>query len=128
MVRRPPVPTLPTRPFESPWEELATVYESLPAADNAARLRWLFRASEVWETGAKDIARAFDALARAFAVARKSPVGTDGVAQGVAAGNDAEVARGCTASRRSIARGIASPSSTRAWRNRRRPPPAPQIC
>ncbi len=87
IVRRPPVPTLPNRPFESPWEELATVYESLPAADASARLRWLFRASEVWETGAKDIARAFDALARAFAVARKpapgAPTGTQT--------NDAEV-------------------------------------
>ena len=74
-VRRPPLPTLPNRAFESPWEELALAYESLPAADAAARLRWLYRASEVWETGGKDIVRAFDALARAFAQARRSPGG-----------------------------------------------------
>ena len=74
-VRRPPLPALPSRAFESPWEELATVYESLPAPDAPARLRWLYRASEVWETGGKDIARAFDALARAFALARRSPGG-----------------------------------------------------
>src|SRR5690606_32566697 len=36
---------------------------------------WLYRAAEVWETGAKDIARAFDALARAFAQARRTPEG-----------------------------------------------------
>jgi hypothetical protein len=46
---------------------------SLPAPDSSARLRWLFRASEVWETGGKDIARAFDALARAFATAKRGP-------------------------------------------------------
>jgi tetratricopeptide (TPR) repeat protein len=74
-VRRPPLPTLLDRPFASPWEELALTYESLPAPDPASRLRWLFRASEVWETGGKDIARAFDALARAFDQARRSPGG-----------------------------------------------------
>ncbi len=74
-VRRPPLPTLPNRSYESPWEELAVCYESLPAADNETRLRWLYRAAEVWETGGKDIARAFDALARAFAQARRSTVG-----------------------------------------------------
>lgn len=74
-VRRPPLPTLPARPFESPWEELAMAYEGLPAPDGAARLRWLYRASEVWETGGKDISRAFDALARAFAMARRAPEG-----------------------------------------------------
>ena len=74
-VRRPPLPTLPNRPFESPWEELAVAYEGLPAPDPEARLRWLYRASEVWETGGKDIARAFDALARAFSQARRTPGG-----------------------------------------------------
>ena len=54
-VRRPPLPTLPNRVFETPWEELAVAYESLPVPDPSARLRWLFRASEVWETGGKDI-------------------------------------------------------------------------
>src|SRR6185503_20096482 len=75
VVRRAPLPTLPSRSFESPWEELAVTYESLPAPDAASRLRWLYRASEVWETGGKDIARAFDALARAFALAHRSPAG-----------------------------------------------------
>jgi hypothetical protein len=72
-VRRPPLPTLPNRSFDTPWEELAVAYESLPATDAPTRLRWLYRASEVWETGGKDIARAFDALARAFAQARRLP-------------------------------------------------------
>jgi Tfp pilus assembly protein PilF/SAM-dependent methyltransferase len=74
-VRRPPLPTLPNRVFETPWEELAVAYEALPAPDPSARLRWLFRASEVWETGGKDIARAFDALARAFSTAKRAPEG-----------------------------------------------------
>jgi tetratricopeptide (TPR) repeat protein len=74
-VRRPPLPTLPNRSFDTPWEELAVVYEALPAPDSPARLRWLYRAAEVWETGAKDIARAFDALARAFQQARRTPQG-----------------------------------------------------
>jgi tetratricopeptide (TPR) repeat protein len=74
-VRRPPLPTLPNRLFETPWEELAVAYESLPAPDPSSRLRWLFRASEVWETGGKDIVRAFDALARAFATAKRAPEG-----------------------------------------------------
>ena len=74
-VRRPPLPTLPNRSFDSPWEELAVAYESLPVTDHESRLRWLYRAAEVWETGGKDIVRAFDALARAFAQARRSPTG-----------------------------------------------------
>jgi len=74
-VRRAPLPTLPNRAFESPWEELAVTYESMPITDAASRLRWLYRASEVWETGGKDITRAFDALARAFAQARTTPGG-----------------------------------------------------
>jgi tetratricopeptide (TPR) repeat protein len=74
-VRRPPLPTLPNRSYDTPWEELAVVYESMPAPDATTRLRWLYRAAEVWETGGKDIARAFDALARAFAQARRTPEG-----------------------------------------------------
>ncbi|MFT3697546.1 MAG: tetratricopeptide repeat protein [Kofleriaceae bacterium] len=74
-VRRAPLPSLPNRAFETPWEELAVAYESLPAPDPSSRLRWLFRASEVWETGGKDIARAFDALARAFSTAKRAPEG-----------------------------------------------------
>ena len=80
-VRRPPLPSLPNRAFESPWEELAVAYESLPAPDGPARLRWLFRASEVWESGGKDIARAFDALARAFAQTRRLPGAHDAVGE-----------------------------------------------
>ena len=72
-VRRPPLPTLPNLAFDTPWEELAMAYESLPAPETASRLRWLYRASEVWETGGNDIVRAFDALARAFALARRAP-------------------------------------------------------
>ena len=74
-VRRAPLPTLPNRAFESPWEELAVAYESMPVTDHESRLRWLYRAAEVWETGGKDIVRAFDALARAFAQARRTPAG-----------------------------------------------------
>jgi tetratricopeptide (TPR) repeat protein len=74
-VRRPPLPQLPSRAFDTPWEELAVAYESLPAPDAQSRLRWLYRAAEVWETGGKDIGRAFDALARAFAQARRTPQG-----------------------------------------------------
>ena len=74
-VRRPPLPSLPNREFDSPCDELAVAYEGLPAPDPATRLRWLFRAAEVWETGAKDIVRAFDALARAFGQARRTPQG-----------------------------------------------------
>ncbi len=74
-VRRAPLPALPNRAFDTPWEELAVAYESLPAPDSLARLRWLYRASEVWETGGKDISRAFDALSRAFAQARRTPQG-----------------------------------------------------
>ncbi|MDB4960727.1 MAG: Tetratricopeptide 2 repeat protein [Myxococcales bacterium] len=75
VVRRAPLPTLPNRSFESPWEELAVAYESMPVTDPSSRLRWLYRAAEVWESGAKDIVRAFDALARAFTHARRSTSG-----------------------------------------------------
>src|SRR5262249_34866994 len=74
-VRRPPPPTLPNRALDSPWEEFAFAYESLPAPDADSRLRWLYRAAEVWETGGKDLGRAFDTLSRAFAQARHSPSG-----------------------------------------------------
>jgi tetratricopeptide (TPR) repeat protein len=76
-VRRAPLPTLLNLVFESPWEELAVAYEGLPTPDADARLRWLYRASEVWETGAGDVIRAFDALARAFDVARRTPGDAD---------------------------------------------------
>ncbi len=70
-VRKAPLPSLPGGSFESPWEELALAYEGLPATDDVARLRWLFRAAELWETGSKDIARAFETLSRAFAISRR---------------------------------------------------------
>ncbi|HKE17623.1 MAG TPA: tetratricopeptide repeat protein [Kofleriaceae bacterium] len=57
---------VPARAYDSPWDELAAAYEVLPALDPATRLRWQFRAAEVWETGAGEIGRAFDVLARAL--------------------------------------------------------------
>ncbi len=63
---RPPLPQLAIRAYESPWEELAAAYDSLPAPDAAARARWLYRAADAWENGAHDIPRAFDTLARAL--------------------------------------------------------------
>ena len=74
-VRRAPLPALPMRPFDSPWEELAVAHEQLPALEPADKLRWLYRAAEVWETGAQDLSRAFDTLSRAFALARHTPAG-----------------------------------------------------
>jgi tetratricopeptide (TPR) repeat protein len=74
-VRRAPLPSLPVRAFDSPWEELAVAHEQLPALDPSDRLRWLYRAAEVWETGAQDLPRAFDTLARAFELARATPAG-----------------------------------------------------
>lgn len=62
----PPLPAMPLRAYDSPWEELAAAYEVLPAPSKQARMRWLFRAAEVWETGAQDIGRAFNTLARAL--------------------------------------------------------------
>lgn len=73
MARRTPLPALPNRSFDSPWEEFAYAYEQLPALDAKQKLRWLYAAAEVWEGGAKDIARAFDTLAAAFVLARKQP-------------------------------------------------------
>ncbi len=74
-VRRTPLPALPARAYASPWEELATACQLLPASDAAGRLRWLFRAAEIWETGAGDVARAFDTLSRAMLLAAQSPAG-----------------------------------------------------
>ncbi len=64
-----PRPMLPPRPavgFETPWHELSQAYESLPAADNATRQRYLKRVAEIWERGAQDIDRALEAMERAF--------------------------------------------------------------
>ena len=74
-VRRPPLPQLAMRAYESPWEELAAAYDTLPAADAEARARWLYRAADAWENGAHDIPRAFDTLARALGRVAKSPGG-----------------------------------------------------
>ena len=68
----PPPPPPPLRrgamasPFETPWEELAQAYETLPAADTAARFDHLMKAADVWERGQKDVIRTLDALERAF--------------------------------------------------------------
>jgi tetratricopeptide (TPR) repeat protein len=70
-VRTKPLPGVPGGSFESPWEELALAYQGLPANDPGTQLRWLYRAAEIWETGRKDIARAFDTLASAFQIARQ---------------------------------------------------------
>jgi Tfp pilus assembly protein PilF len=74
-VRRSPLPQLPVRAFDSPWDEFAAAYDALPAADAAGKLRWLFRAAEVWETGAGDVSRAFLTLSRALAIAPQTPAG-----------------------------------------------------
>jgi tetratricopeptide (TPR) repeat protein len=63
-----PLPAMPVRSYGSPWEELATAYDILPAPDKQAKMRWLFRAAEVWEAGASDVGRAFNTLARALAL------------------------------------------------------------
>ncbi|HTJ47125.1 MAG TPA: tetratricopeptide repeat protein [Kofleriaceae bacterium] len=73
--RKPPLPSLPIRSYESPWDEFATAYDALPAADTEAKLRWLFRAAEVWESGAAEIGRAFVTLARALGLAQGAPKG-----------------------------------------------------
>lgn len=75
----PPIPRMLVREYESPWEEFATAYEMLPASDRSAqapgrsrlappttKLRWLFRVAEIWETGAGNVGRAFNTLARAL--------------------------------------------------------------
>jgi len=63
------VPRMPKRRYESPWDELSSAYELLPTPSPAMKLRWLFRSAEVQETGAQDIERAFDILAKALEVA-----------------------------------------------------------
>jgi tetratricopeptide (TPR) repeat protein len=85
-IRRTPVPSLANRSFDTPWEEFACTYENLPASSRSAentasnsaptsdakqKLRWQFAAAEVWETGGKDVSRAFDTLANAFSMSRK---------------------------------------------------------
>ncbi len=63
----------PDRKYETPWEELAAAVEAVPSGDTKERLANLFRASEIWERGAADIDRAFDALARALLIAPEDP-------------------------------------------------------
>ncbi|HVR64296.1 MAG TPA: tetratricopeptide repeat protein [Polyangia bacterium] len=73
----PPPPTPPStrrapdraaaRPsFETPWEELAQAYETLPPADAATRHGRLMKIAELWERGQRDIPRAVATLERAF--------------------------------------------------------------
>ncbi|HET6148528.1 MAG TPA: tetratricopeptide repeat protein [Polyangia bacterium] len=52
--------------FETPWEELAQAYESLPADDQKTRHAYLLKIAEVWERGQHDVSRALGALDRAF--------------------------------------------------------------
>ncbi len=66
MPKAQPVVRMPDRAYDSPWEEFATAYEVLRAPDADSHLRWLFKAAEVWETGAEDVGRAFDVLSRAL--------------------------------------------------------------
>jgi hypothetical protein len=113
-VRRLPMPTLPNRPFESPWKS-SRWRTSLPAPIQRCACAGSI-ASEVWETGGKDIARAFVHCARVQR--RRASHHRKGKAT-------ARCARGSIASRRSTRRGTASPISTKAWRRtpkRRRPP------
>ena len=74
-VRRTPLPSLPLRTYQTPWEELALACQMLPATDAGARLRWLFRAAEIWENGAGDVSRAFDTLSRAMILAGQTTGG-----------------------------------------------------
>lgn len=64
---------VPVRAYATPWEELATAYEALPATGRREKRGWLYRAAEVWESGAADIARAFDCLARALELVPDDP-------------------------------------------------------
>ena len=52
--------------FETPWEELAQAYESLPADDQKTRHGYLLKIAEIWERGQHDVGRALAALDRAF--------------------------------------------------------------
>jgi len=67
--RRTKAPVLPEREYESPWEEFATAFSVLATPNQATKLRWLFRAAEVWETGAENTDKAFTTLAEALAMA-----------------------------------------------------------
>jgi tetratricopeptide (TPR) repeat protein len=62
----PPPPARRTSPYATPWEELASAYESLPAEDADERRVHLLKIAAVWEKGAKDVERALGALERAF--------------------------------------------------------------
>ncbi|HEX3695474.1 MAG TPA: tetratricopeptide repeat protein [Polyangia bacterium] len=72
-VRRPP--ERPARAtFETPWEELAAAYESLPPADTTKRHQRLLKIAEIWERGQHDITRAVNTLERAFRLNSDDPV------------------------------------------------------
>jgi tetratricopeptide (TPR) repeat protein len=66
-------PTVPVRAYESAWEEFATAFDVFPAATAEARLRWVYRAAEVWENGAQDVQRAFAVLQAAIDLAPDDP-------------------------------------------------------
>lgn len=65
-IKRVPIPHMPLRAYESPWDELAAAYEFLPAPNMNIKQRALFRIAEIWETGASNVNRAFNTLARAL--------------------------------------------------------------
>jgi golgin subfamily B member 1 len=71
LVARPPSPPPVAadddeQPYDTPWEELAAAYESLPAEDADDRWVYLRKIAEVWEKGQHDVDRALEALDRAF--------------------------------------------------------------
>ena len=62
----PPPTTRTLQGVHSAWDELALVQLSLPAEDEAEQFRHILAVSEMWERGAGDLPRAFEALAGAF--------------------------------------------------------------
>ncbi|HEX4460005.1 MAG TPA: tetratricopeptide repeat protein, partial [Polyangia bacterium] len=61
-----PPPTRALQGVHSAWDELALVQLSLPAANEAEQFQHVVAVSEMWERGANDLPRAFEALAGAF--------------------------------------------------------------
>ncbi|MCG5055911.1 MAG: tetratricopeptide repeat protein [Myxococcales bacterium] len=52
--------------FESAWAEFANAYALLPAVDPETRRKHLLEVANIWERGAKETDKAFEALERAF--------------------------------------------------------------
>lgn len=66
VVKKVPIPQMPLRAYDSPWEEFAVAYETLSVPNDRVKQKVLFRVAEVWEVGASDVNRAFNTLARAL--------------------------------------------------------------